>query len=37
MTFQQKTELWCICVLSHLIDDFGKLLQGGAHHLVVAP
>lgn len=26
-----------LSLLSHLIDDFCKLLQGGAHHLIVAP
>ena len=34
---RQHTELCCVSILSHLVDDFSKLLQGGAHHLVVAP
>lgn len=29
------TALWCVFILSHLINDFGKLLQGGAHHLII--
>lgn len=27
----------CFGIFSHLINNFCKLLQGGAHHLIITP
>lgn len=27
----------CFGLIAYLINDFCKLLQGGAHHLIIAP